>query len=212
MGNAVSPCFLLQSSSSTSSVKLVFWEGTTRILTGRQHIAGEIMFENPEMMICHADSFFIGEPVPSLAIDDKLEPGQTYFVLPIDRFACRVLTAACLAAFSSNPERGPINFGECPFQHLRGANGTAVIKVSPEFLARLIRGGKGEEDGDDDESSSPGNSFLCSTPELKKHYEQLVRSPKQTWSPKLETISEHKSRYTPRRLIVLEQYWKQKEE
>ncbi|KAG5253959.1 hypothetical protein OIU78_018800 [Salix suchowensis] len=205
MGNAVSPCF--QQGSRSSSVKLIFWEGTTRILTGRtKHIAGEIMFENPDMMICHADSFFIGHPVPSLAIDDELVPGQTYFVLPLDRFAFKVLSASSLAAFSSSPKRTPINFGESPFQYIKGADGRVLIKVAPEFIARLVNKG-----GDQDQAGSTGptDSFLCSTPELKKHYEQLVGSKEQTWSPKLDTISEYKIRYSPCRFIGLE--WKQKE-
>ncbi|XP_011015139.1 PREDICTED: uncharacterized protein LOC105118795, partial [Populus euphratica] len=188
MGNAVSPCF--HQSSRASFVKLIFWEGTTRILTGSsKHIAGEIMFENPDMMICHADSFFIGHPVPSLAIDDELMPGQTYFVLPLDRFAFNVLSASSLAAFSASPKRTPINFGESPFQYIKGADGRVLIKVVPEFIARLVnKGGDQDQTG----SSGPTNSFLCSTPELKKHYEQLVGSKEQTWSPKLDTISEYK--------------------
>ncbi|KAJ6750968.1 hypothetical protein OIU85_001495 [Salix viminalis] len=180
MGNAVSPCF--QQGSRSSSVKLIFWEGTTRILTGRtKHIAGEIMFENPDMMICHADSFFIGHPVPSLAIDDEL-PSAPALNEPL------------------------LNFGESPFQYIKGADGRVLIKVAPEFIARLVNKG-----GDQDQTASTGptDSFLCSTPELKKHYEQLVGSKEQTWSPKLDTISEYKIRYSPCRFIGLE--WKQKE-
>ena len=200
MGNAVSPCF---KQSSKSSVKLVFWEGTTRILTGK-HLAGEIMFEFPDRMVCHADSFFIGRVVPALAIDDELIPAQTYFVLPIDLFACNVLSASSLSAFTWSPKPSPIKFSECPFEYIKGSNGRVMIKVMPEFITKLITTGK--EDG----CSSPNNSFLCSTPELQKHYEQLVGSKGQVWSPKLETISEYKLRYSPCRFIGLE--WREKEE
>ncbi|EEF25502.1 uncharacterized protein LOC8276795 [Ricinus communis] len=200
MGNAISPCF---QQSSRSSVKLIFFEGTTRILTGR-HIAGEIMFENPDKMVCHADSFFIGHPLPALAIDDELLPGETYFILPIDRFSCNVLTAASLSALTCSPRPAPINFGECPFQYIKGENGRVLIKVVPGFITRLINRGK-----EDSSTTSPSSkSFLCSTPELKKHYDQLVGSKDQTWSPKLETISEYKFRYSPCRILGLE--WKQK--
>ncbi|XP_028798562.1 uncharacterized protein LOC114759057 [Neltuma alba] len=221
MGNAMLiPCFHPNpnSSSSSSSVKLVFWEGTTRTLTGKKHIAGEIMFQFPEMMVCHADSFFIGQPIPALSIDDELMLGQTYFVLPIDRFGCGVLSAASLAALGSCPSRSPIKFGQCPFEYLKGSNGRALIKVKPEFITRLIV--EGDQSKDDKEiiitgennnsnDNSPSKSFLCSTPELQKHYEQLVRSKDQVWSPKLETISEHKIRFSPCRFIGLE--WKEKE-
>ncbi|KAF2291962.1 hypothetical protein GH714_042304 [Hevea brasiliensis] len=155
------------------------------------------MFDNPDKIVCHADSFFIGHPLPALDINDELRPGQTYFVFPIDRISCNhVLSAASLAALtsSSSPRPAPINFGEYdPFQYVKGANGRILIKVVPEFIIRLLNRGKEEENGG---SASPGNnngnSFLCSTPELKKHYEQLVGSREQTWSPKLETISECK--------------------
>ncbi|KAK4607406.1 hypothetical protein RGQ29_001305 [Quercus rubra] len=205
MGNAVSPCFQSNPNpkSSSSSVKLVFWEGTTRILTGK-HVAGEIMFEFPDKMVCHGDSFFIGHPVPALGIDDELMNGQTYFVLPIDRFACSVLTASSLASLGSSPKNSPVNFGDCPFEYIKGENGKVSIKVVPELITRLIT--RGKEIG----SSSPSNSVLCSTPELQKQYDQLVGSKEQVWSPKLETISEHKIRLSPCRFIGLE--WKQKKE
>ena len=200
MGNSISPCF---QQNPRSLVKLIFWEGNTRILTGK-HIAGEVMFEFPDRMVCHADSFFIGHPFPALAINDDLMPGQTYFVLPLNRFACNVLSTSSLAALNSSPKPAPINFGDCPFEYVKGSNGRVLIKVVPEFITRLIHRSEGEEIG-----STPGNSFLCSTPELKKHYDMLVGSKEQVWSPKLETISEYKIRFSPCRFIGLE--WKQKE-
>lgn len=202
MGNAA--CFQHNSnstSSSTSLVKLIFWEGTSRSLKGK-HIAGEIMFEFPEMMVCHADSFFIGHPIPVLSIDDELMLGQTYFVLPIDRFPCDTLSVSSISSFGSCPNKSPIKFGKCPFEYLKGSNGRVLIKVMPEFITGLING-----DNKEMKMMNSGNSFLCSTPELKKHYEQLVKSKDQVWSPKLETISEYKIRFSPCRFIE----WKEKE-
>ncbi|QCE01587.1 uncharacterized protein LOC114193869 [Vigna unguiculata] len=203
MGNAMkTPCFHPNNGSSKKLVKLVFWEGTSRSLKGK-HIAGEIMFEFPEMMVCHAESFFIGHPIPVLSIDDELMQGETYFVLPIDRFACSTLSVASISAFGSCPNKSPIKFGACPFQYLKGSDGRIVIKVMPEFITRLITGG----DGAEKESVVGPSSFLCSTPELQKHYEQLVKSKDQVWSPKLETISEYRIRFSPCRFIE----WKEKE-
>ncbi|KAE8731608.1 DNA-directed RNA polymerase II 13.6 kDa polypeptide family protein [Hibiscus syriacus] len=203
MGNSLAPCF---HSNPMSSVKLIFWEGNTRTLTGK-HIAGEVMFEFPDKMVCHSDSFFIGHPIPALSMDDHLIPGRTYFVLPLDRFACNVLTASSLAALNSrsSPKPAPINFGACPFEYVKGGDGRVLIKVVPEFITSLITKSKeGDETGSDG-----GNGFLCSTPELKKRYETLVGSKQQGWSPKLETISEYKVRRSPCRFIGLE--WKQRE-
>ncbi|KAK9154673.1 hypothetical protein Sjap_002153 [Stephania japonica] len=181
------------------SIKLVFWEGMTKILTGNHHIAGELMFQFPDMMVCHADSFFIGQPVPSLSIDDKLISGETYFILPIDRFACKLLSVSLLSALSSAPKPSPIKFGDCPFQYVKGGNGKVQIKVQPEFIKGLILMGNEKQsmsDGSNNGSSPNNNNFLCSTPELQKHYNQLVGSREQVWSPRLETISERKMRST----------------
>ena len=159
-----------------------------------------------------------GVPV---VVDNTFGAGG-YFVRPIDRCG-GVLSTASLAALGSCPSRSPIKFGQCPFEYLKGSNGRALIKVKPEFIMGLIVEGDQNKNKDDckeivvanGESShdnvSPSRSFLCSTPELQKHYEQLVRSKDQVWSPKLETISEYKIRFSvsPCSLIGLE--WKQKE-
>ncbi|XP_052209107.1 uncharacterized protein LOC127812656 [Diospyros lotus] len=204
MGNAISPCF---NSNCNSVVTLIFWEGTSRALTGK-HLAGEVMFEFPDRMVCHADSFFIGHRVPALAIDDELTPGHTYFVLPLDCLPSNnLLSASSLAALGASGHKpAPVNFKDCPFEYINGSNGRVLIKVVPEFIVKLLTRGMELVGSDEDNQSG---SFLCSTPELKKHYEQLVGSKAQVWSPKLETISEYKIRYSPCRLIGLE--WKQKE-
>lgn len=170
------------------------------------------MFEFPEMMVFHADSFYIGRPVPSLALEDILVPGQSYFVLPIDCFSnvC-VLSASTLAVLgstspSNDKPKSPINFGKHqPFEYIKGQDGRVLIKVSPEFIRRLISKSDSNADG-----SRQGP--LCSTPELRKHYDQLVGTNKeQVWSPKLETIAEHHNiRFSPCRLLGLER-WKKEE-
>ncbi|KAK4788123.1 hypothetical protein SAY86_019442 [Trapa natans] len=215
MGNTVAlSCFRLHCLGAAGSheIRLLFSEGSTRVLTGTNHVAGEIMFEHPEMIVCHADSFFIGRPVPALAIDEALVPGSSYFVLPLDCFPCLgTLSAASLAALgSSSPssKRSPMKggFGEGrPFEYVRGENGRVMIKVVPEFIARLIA-----KEGDGEAGGVGTSSPLCSTPELRKHYDQLVGMNKeQVWSPKLETISEHRLRFSPCRFIGLE--WKEEE-
>ncbi|XP_076920199.1 uncharacterized protein LOC143581260 [Bidens hawaiensis] len=206
MGNSIATCCL---TSEGSFVKVIYWEGNIRTLTGKKWIAGEIMIERPDCMVCDANSFFIGHRIPALTIDDTLKPGRTYFVLPLDVFSSKTLSASSISALvgHTSTRLGPVNIKECPFEYLKGTNGTVLIKISSEFMERILtrRGGH-----DVQENESISNGFLCSTPELKKLYEQLVGSKDQTWSPKLETISEHnKIRYSPYRLIGLE--WKDRE-
>lgn len=205
MGNAVtSSCFCPPSS---AAVKLIQYGGGTRLLTGRRkRLAGEIMFEFPSHMVCHAASFFIGHPIPSLAIDDELLRGHTYFLLPLDCISHTVLSTSSLAALAAHR---PARFKDCPFEYLKGPDGRVLIKVVPEFIARLIAGEAEEGGAAAAAAESNGSSFLCSTPELQKHYNQLVGPKDQMWSPKLETISEYKIRFSPCRFIGLE--WKQKE-
>ncbi|CDP08447.1 unnamed protein product [Coffea canephora] len=205
MGNAISPyCCQLTSS---SIVKLIFYGGKTRVVSAGKASAGKIMFEFPDHMVCHADSFFIGHPIPVLDIDDELIAGETYFVLPLDCFTNNVLSASSLAtlrrSISSGSKPAAVNFKECPFEHVKGTNGRVLIKVRPEFIIKLLT--RDQETGDEDSRSlSPSHGFLCSTPELKKHYDQMVGSKDNAWSPKLETITEYKIRYSPCRFIGFE--------
>ncbi|PKI77187.1 uncharacterized protein LOC116200547 [Punica granatum] len=226
MGNAVSPCF--HPAKNSESVKLIFWEGTVKTLSGgrskkSRHIAGEVMFEFPDKMVCHADSFYLGRPIPSLSIDDEFVPGQAYFVLPIDFFppssspsSCSgyILSASTLAILGSSsvsPKRALIDFGEDgPFQYVKGEDGRLLMKVSPDFIMRIITKGKEGDDKKDRAREGGTRSSLCSTPELRKQYEQLVGCREQVWSPKLETISEHKIRHSPCRFIRLERKQKEK--
>jgi hypothetical protein len=66
-----------------------------------------------------------------------------------------------------------------------------VISVTQEFIVKAVTGSRaGGGRGDDEESWAP----ICSTPELRKHYEQLVGASRdRPWSPRLETIEERKA-------------------
>ncbi|GFQ07191.1 hypothetical protein PHJA_002863200 [Phtheirospermum japonicum] len=210
MGNAIiAPCFR-PGNPRSSAVKLISYGGGASILTGK-HLAGEIMFEFPDRMVCHADSFFIGRPIPSLSIQDELVAGQTYFLLPLDCSGA-VLSPSSLATLGPGPDkRRAGGFKGCPFEYMKGSDGRVLIKVVPEFISRLISKEVMVNNGDGESCGDTGsNSPLCSTPELQKHYNQLVGCKDRTnWSPKLETISEYKIRFSPCRFMGLE--WKKQE-
>lgn len=228
MGNTLtlSPCCGQITSSRNAStalmVKLIFYGGETRILMTsgdqeRKKIAGEIMLEFPDHMVCHADSFFIGRPIPALSIHDELIAGQTYFILPLDCFvsststtSSQVLSVSSLASLGSRAGGGkpavPVinNFRECPLQYVKSSlDGRILIKVMPEFMIKLIMNNNRNLLG---QKENENGMMICSTPELKKHYEQLVGCTKVqgNWSPKLETISEYKISYSPCRFLGFE--------
>ncbi|PKA67010.1 hypothetical protein AXF42_Ash004501 [Apostasia shenzhenica] len=204
MGNSlITPCF--HASHGRTAARLIFVGGGTRLLFGRELSAGELMFQFPDCVVCHAGSFYIGQPIPALSMDDELLAGETYFVLPADRLPCHsTLTAASLALLSSSSSACPrpplprlfsTRSGEpCPFEYVKGCDGRALIKVLPEFIARIISNGGG---------GGMMSGEICSTPELRKHYEQLVGTRSQPWSPSLATITEKKGRTSssPSRLL-----------
>ncbi|GMH07624.1 hypothetical protein Nepgr_009464 [Nepenthes gracilis] len=211
MGNAwLNPCC---KPSRKLTAKLILAEGTTRTLTGKK-LAGEIMFEFPDCMVLHADSFFIGHRIPALAVEDELIMGHTYFVLPIDRLPTNsILSPSSLPALmnpSSSPRALPMaRTGDpSPFEYIRGTSSGVLIKVVPEFITRLLSDGEDLSRNSGSCSSSP---LICSTPELRKQYQQLVRPKEQVWSPKLATISEYNVRLSPCRFIGLELKQKERE-
>lgn len=56
-----------------------------------------------EYMVCRSDSFYIGQKIPPLSQHDRLQPGQTYFLLPSHLFhsVLSFVTIASITASSS---------------------------------------------------------------------------------------------------------------
>ncbi|CAN6325191.1 unnamed protein product [Urochloa humidicola] len=189
------------------AARLVLWGGESRAARAGK-LAGQVMLELAGTVVCRADAFYLGRPAPVLAIEDRLLAGSTYLVLPVERLpqGYDALTAASLAALSydraaSGGGGGSIAGGpKSPFEYVKGDDGRTVIKVTPEFLigavtdsraAAAAAGGGGE--GEEEEEACA--RALCSTPELRKHYEQLVGAARgRAWSPRLDTIKERKGR------------------
>jgi hypothetical protein len=205
MGNGLSPC-LCPRAERGETARLVFWGGSARMADERLSITAEdVTAELPDQhLVCAADSFFIGLPVPALSPCERLVAGRTYFVLPAARFSCgQALTAATLAKLSpSSAAKVPLAGGAAsPFEYVTGSDGAPLIRILPEFIEKVITscgGGKG---------GTAATEHLCSTPELRKHYMQLVGArAERPWSPGLETISEADKRrrmLSPVRLVGL---------
>ncbi|ERN16260.1 hypothetical protein AMTRI_Chr01g129220 [Amborella trichopoda] len=192
MGNMQSPCVSFK----PHPTKLVLMDGQTILLKGKKKQARQVMFQFPHSLVCHADSFYLGHRIPALSLDDILKSGETYFVIPADRFSSHVLSPASLASLALCPGE-PLNFGDRPFVYVKGPDGKGLVKISPEFITGIMT--RSEET-----CETGGN--LCSTPELRKHYAQLVGPRSQPWSPKLDTIRERKPR-SPCRAWLTEFRW-----
>ncbi|TVU37421.1 hypothetical protein EJB05_10734, partial [Eragrostis curvula] len=180
--------------------RLVVWGGETRAAEPGT-AAGEVMVEHGAgHVVCRADGFRIGRPAPVLAIEDRLEAGQTYLVVPVDRLPHGAVTAASLAALSygkgsSGGKSASLAGGvRSPFEYVKDNDGRTVIRVTEEFVVNAVTGGKARSGGGNDEAAGCG-AALCSTPELRKHYEQLVGAARgRAWSPRLDTIKERKGK------------------
>jgi hypothetical protein len=192
-----------------AETRLVFWGGPTKLAAAagsRPTTAGDITAVIPDHLVCSGDSFFIGLPIPALPASEQLLAGRTYFVLPAPRFSsCQVLTAASLASLSPSPAKVSLAGASSPFEYITGDDGMSLIRVLPEFIEKVITCGGGG--GSKNKCSAVAPDQLCSTPELRKHYMQLVGTRQQRpWSPGLETISEARKRRgmpSPARLIGL---------
>ncbi|RCV44754.1 hypothetical protein SEVIR_9G403100v4 [Setaria viridis] len=196
-------CAALLSRRGRRAARLVLWGGESRAARHGK-LAGQVMLDFAGTVVCRADAFYLGRPAPVLAIEDRLLAGGTYLVLPVERLpqGYDALTAASLAALSYDRAAaaggGPSIAGgpKSPFEYVKGDDGRTVIKVTPEFLIGAItssRAAGADREGGGEEACA---GTLCSTPELRKHYEQLVGAGRgaRAWSPRLDTIKERKGR------------------
>ncbi|KAG9447343.1 hypothetical protein H6P81_013471 [Aristolochia fimbriata] len=193
------------------TVKLIKSDGLVKIYH-RPVNAAELMLEFPKHLICHSDSFLIGQKIPALSENDELKLGHKYFLLP-KHFFQSVLSFVTIASFASGPSPSASSLPEdavsskkaflkkaatCkPFEVHKTPSGTLQIRVSDEFIAQLMEEGRlqGEEEGTkkSESSGSEGTAKgkVCTTPQLQKDYTQLVGCRRSLqWKPKLETIKE----------------------
>ncbi|KAK1422405.1 hypothetical protein QVD17_25502 [Tagetes erecta] len=175
-------------------------------------MVSEVMTD--EYMVCRSDSFYIGQKIPPLSQHDRLQPGHTYFLLPVHLFHS-VLSFVTIASFtssslssSSSKEHEDVNSNmkmkaaflkkaaasSCsPFDIQKTPLGTLRIRVSELFLSQLIMDKQastrqGQELIGDSQPSA--DHLLCTTPQLHKEYTQLVVGSRRGWKPKLEMIKE----------------------
>ncbi|KAF9607013.1 hypothetical protein IFM89_030432 [Coptis chinensis] len=197
-------------------VKLIKWDGVVNIY--HQPInASELMLQFPKHLVCHSHSFYIGQKIPPLSPNDKLQLGHSYFLLPVHFFESVLSFVTIASSFnikqlvsSSSPSslksgnKQAVAIANCqPFDIKKTPSGSLQIRVSDEFLSKLLEQRRQPAEGQEEEkdmtmtknnigSSSSSRGRICSTPELQRDYTQLVSS--RSWKPKLDTIKESKRR------------------
>ncbi|KAJ4973077.1 hypothetical protein NE237_006251 [Protea cynaroides] len=196
-----------EESAEESSIKLIKLDGIVKIYHQPIHVS-QLMLEFPKHLVCHSDSFYIGQKIPALSEDDLLKPGHKYFLLPKHLFQS-VLSFVTIASFASSPcpatnswsskqasLKAAAAAASCqPFDIQRTPSGSLQIRVSDAFISKLMEEeGKTKEESENENGnpSSKAKGGVCTTPQLQKDYKQLVGS--RQWKPKLDTIRESERR------------------
>ncbi|KAI4966176.1 hypothetical protein ZWY2020_042143 [Hordeum vulgare] len=192
-------CFLCVSVSRRGrAARLVLWGGEARAAK-RGTQAGQVMLDfagtvvAPRRRVLHQ---------PARAGAGHRGPprrGTTYLVLPVDRLpqGYDAVTAASLAALSYDKAgpAGSIAGDPGPVRVRQGRRRPEGDQGHPGFLVKAVTARPGCESGAEVDGEGACGGALCSTPELRKHYEQLVGSGRgRAWSPRLDTIKERKGR------------------
>ncbi|PKI71562.1 uncharacterized protein LOC116198654 [Punica granatum] len=193
-------------------IKLIKSDGQVSVYHRPVHVS-ELMSEFPKHLICHSDSFYIGQKIPALSENDQLQLGQKYFVLP-SHFFQSVLSFVTIASFvSSQPSAAPLSGAakKAAAQHQlfdvqRTPSGGLRIRVSDEFISQLMKEGRNaaaaaerRREAEDEyegavatrDGACGGRRRVCTTAQLERDYEQLVAgSRSRRWKPELEAIKE----------------------
>ncbi|XP_050221196.1 uncharacterized protein LOC126671471 [Mercurialis annua] len=189
MGNHISCVHMRPAQPPAATVKLIKSDGLVNTYDRPIHVS-ELLDEYPKHLVCRSDSFFIGQKIPALSVDDQLVPGHKYFLLPKHCFqsALSFVTIASFVSTSKLPQMPTQSLlkkaATCQaFDIQKTPSGCLRIRVSEDFISELMEESKSVEES---------WSRVCTTPELQKHYGVLVRS--RQWKPKLETIREKNKR------------------
>ncbi|KAJ1685616.1 hypothetical protein LUZ63_017006 [Rhynchospora breviuscula] len=163
----------------TAPIRLVGSDGRVKVYH-RPVSAAELMKEHPSHLICRSDSFFIGQKVPALSAGERLQPGQSYFILP-SQFFHSVLSFVTLASsllLSNASNNGKKMAALRPFDIQKTAAGALQIRVCDEFLIDKVK---------EEEVEIRGR--VCSTAELEKEYKELCCKVNK-WRPRLDVVKE----------------------
>ncbi|KAK4763117.1 hypothetical protein SAY86_008885 [Trapa natans] len=210
----IQPCFHLtrgrhgaaEEEARPEPIKLIRPEGQVNVYH-RSIRVSELMSEFPKHLVCHSDSFYIGQKIQALTEHDRLQLGQKYFLLP-SHLCQSVLSFVNIASFvSSQPPAAHLSgiVKKAAAQHQlfhvqKTSSGGLRIRVSDEFISQLMeeerkRAAAAEKrDEEEEEASWPhgrGRNKVCTTAQLKRDYEQMVTGPRtRRWKPTLEAVKE----------------------
>jgi len=173
----------------SSTVKVIHWNGSVQDLQ-RRITAAELMLDNPQHFVCHANGLQIGRRINPLTADEELDLGYLYFLLPMPKLHS-VLSGTDMAslAFKANSAMEAAN---------RRSSGARVLALFGDFTPPLspemkkdvlLLEGKQISAAQEEQLAVPKLN-LEDDPELSTAFAQLRLNANKSWKPKLETIEE----------------------
>lgn len=180
MGNYVS---CASNSVPSNTVKVVSWNGSVQELQRRVK-AAELMLENPQHFVCHANSLQIGRRINPLTADEELEVGYLYFLLPMAKLKS-VLSGTDMASLAFKANSAMKAAG-------RSGSGARILPLFGDLMRPLPPEMKSNDlllEEEKEEVAVPKLN-LEDDPELSTALAELRLRTCRSWKPKLETINE----------------------
>ncbi|KAG0465530.1 hypothetical protein HPP92_019694 [Vanilla planifolia] len=159
-----------------AAARLIALDGRVTFYRRRVKVA-ELMKEHACHSVCRSDEFFIGQKVPAMSAAEKLQLGQSYFLLPCHFFQSVLSFVEVASSLAGEGGRS--------LRHL-GIHRTDMGKLQIRIAEALEGSGDWEKEGE----RKRGNWLVCTTSALEKEYERMVGWKSRQWRPKLDRIDE----------------------
>jgi len=177
MGNYIS---CASKSVPSNTVKVIGLNGSVQELQ-RRIKAAELMLENPQQFVCHANGLQIGRRINPLTADEDLDLGHLYFLIPM----------AKLNSVLSGTDMASLAFKANSAMKAAGRNSSArILPVFGDLSVRPVLQEMKRDDHLEDKEFTVPKLNLEDVPELSTAVQQLRLSAFRSWKPKLETINE----------------------
>jgi len=184
--------YLSCSSNSVTSntVKVVNSNGRVQALQ-RGIKAAELMLDNPQHFVCHANGLQIGCRINPLPADEELDLGYLYFLLPMAKLHS-VLSGSDMASLALKANSAM----KAATRRNSGARilplfGDLIRPLPSEMKKDVFLLKEGEQiSGAQEEELAVPKLNLEDNPELLTALAQLRLHAGKSWKPKLETINE----------------------
>jgi hypothetical protein len=173
----------------SSTVKVIHWNGSVQDLQ-RRITAAELMLDNPQHFVCHANGLQIGRRINPLTADEELDLGYLYFLLPMPKLHS-VLSGTDMAslAFKANSAVKAVN-RRSSSARLLPVFGDLTHPLPPEMKKDVFLLEAKQIRGTQEKQLALPKLNLEDDPELSMALAQMRLNASKTWKPKLETINE----------------------